>query len=479
MLARLDRPLALLTGGARDLPDRHRTLHAAISWSYGLLDEGEQRLFTRLAVFVGGCTLDAVEAVCNAYADLSISVMDGVASLLGKSLIQLRSADFGLQIGEVNSPISGGRRFTMLETIREYALERLAENGEWEDLRRLHAEYYLALAEAAEPELTRARQAEWLEGLEREHDNLRAALEWCRTSPGGAEMGLRLAGALYWFWQVRGHLTEGRERLAATLRRTEVGRTPSRAKVLFASGLLALFQGDYDASSVHFGESLEIEHELGDTWGATLCINGLGRVAEFRGDFEGARARYEEALAIRAEMGHKWGVAGALNNLGRVAMRQGDTARARSLLEEGLAIYRETDDRSSTAMVLTNLALTALRERDYNRAARLYDESLGLIMEVAYRWGIPYCLLGYAEIAGARGEWERATRLLGAAEKMLETIGARMDPIDRADFERTAVQARGALDAEAFERAWREGRWMGTDEAVKYAQGAEESLSEL
>jgi tetratricopeptide (TPR) repeat protein len=363
----------------------------------------------------------------------------------------------------------------MLETIREFALAKLAENGEWEDLRRLHAEYYLALAEAAEPELTRARQAEWLEGLEREHDNLRAALEWCRTSPDGAEMGLRLSGALHWFWQVRGHLTEGRERLAAALRRTEVGHTPSRAKVLFASGLLALFQGDYDAASTYFSESMEIEHELGDTWGVTLCINGLGRVAEYRGDFDGARARYEEVLAIRTEMGHRWGVAGALNNLGRAAMRQGDTARARPLLEEGVAIFHELDDRSSTAMVLVNLAMTALRERDYERAARIYDESLGLIMEVAYRWGIPYCLLGYAEIAGANGEWERTARLMGAAEKMLETIGARMDPIDRADFDRTCEAARDALEAEAFEGAWGEGRGMGVEEAVKYAQLALEN----
>ena len=464
MLDRLKHPLPLLTGGAHDLPDRHRTLHAAIAWSYGLLNEAEKKLFARLAVFIGGCTLDGIEAVCNAHADLPLSALDGVASLLSKSLIGQRQALKELELGAPK----GERRFTMLETIREYALERLEESGERYELRRLHAEYYLALTEAAEPELTRARQAVWLEGLEREHDNLRAALEWCAGAPNGAEMGLRMSGALLWFWQVRGYLGEGRERLESALRRTEVGRTPTRAKALFAAGTLCLFMGDYASAGAYFEDSLEIERELENQWGATLSLNGLGRVAEYQGDFSVARARYAEALEIRQQLGNKWGVAGSLNNLGRVAMRQGEIARARPLLEEGLAIFRELDDRSSIAMLLNNLGVAALRERDHERAARLFGESLALEIEVAYKWGIPYCLLGFAEIACARGENERAVGLLGAAEALLGTIGARMDPIDRADFERVTEEARDALDPAAFERAWKEGRGMGVEEAVVY-----------
>jgi predicted ATPase/Tfp pilus assembly protein PilF len=463
MLARLDRrlPLAARGGGARDLPDRHRTLHAAISWSYELLSADEQRLFRRLAVFRGGFTLEGAEAVCNAYADLPDGTLDGVASLIAKSLL--------VNDDHASGQGTGVRRFTMLETIREYAWERLDESGECETVQSLHAQYYLALAHMAEPELNGPRQAEWLALLEGEHDNLRAALEWCLRSPGGAIMGLRIAGALLWFWQVRGHLGEGRERLGAALRRPEVGRTEERSKALFAAGTLALFQGDYEAARLHFSESMEIEAERGNVWGMTLTLNGLGRVAEYQGDFEGAQRLYEDALELRSRMGHRWGIAGSLNNLGRAAMRKGDLARAHPLLVESLAIFRETDDRSSTAMVLSNLAFAALREHDYEQALGLFGESLNLSLEISYKWGVPFCLIGYAEVACARGDSIRAARLLGAAEHILETIGARMDPIDRAQFEDVTTDARGVLSPEVFAQAWKEGASLSLEEAARYA----------
>jgi predicted ATPase/DNA-binding XRE family transcriptional regulator len=456
MLARLDRKLPLTGGGARDLPDRHRTLHAAISWSYELLSAEEQRLFRRLAVFRGGFTLDSVEAVCNAHADLPGGTLEGIASLLAKSLL-------------VDGDRAGTHRFTMLETIREYAWERLDESGECDAVQRLHAQYYLALSHVAEPELTGPRQAEWLELLEGEHDNLRAALQWCLRSPDGATMGLRIAGALLWFWQVRGHLSEGRERLGAALRRPEVGRTEERSKALFAAGTLALFQGDYEAARLHFSESMEIEAQRGNLWGMTLSLNGLGRVAEYQGDFEGARGLYEEALEIRSRNGHRWGVAGSLNNLGRAAMRQGDLDRAHPLLVESLSIFRETDDRSSTAMVLSNLALAALREHDHEQALGLFSESLRLSMEISYKWGVPFCLIGYAEVACTRGDGVRAARLLGAAERIFSAIGARMDPIDHAQFEHVTAEAKGLLSSERFTEAWEEGAALSIEEAARYA----------
>jgi predicted ATPase/transcriptional regulator with XRE-family HTH domain len=456
MLARLDRRLPLTGGGTRDLPDRHRTLHAAITWSYELLSAEEQRLFRRLAVFRGGFTLDGAEAVCNAHADLPAGTLEGIASLLAKSLL-------------VDGDHGSAHRFMMLETIREYAWERLDESGECDAVQSLHAQYYLALSHMAEPELTGPRQAEWLALLEGEHDNLRSALQWCLRSPDGATMGLRIAGALLWFWQVRGHLSEGRERLGAALRRPEVGRTEERSKALFAAGTLALFQGDYEAARLHFSESMEIEAERGNLWGMTLAINGLGRVAEYQGDFDGARRLYEEALEIRTRIGHRWGVAGSLNNLGRAAMRQGNLDRAHPLLVESLSIFRETDDRSSTAMVLSNLALAALREHDHEQALGLFSESLRLSMEISYKWGVPFCLIGYAEVACARGDGVRAARLLGAAERILSAIGARMDPIDRAQFERVTAEAKGLLSRERFTEAWREGASLSIEEAARYA----------
>jgi len=459
---RLNKRLSLLTGGARDLPARHRTLYDAVGWSYDLLDRGEQTLFARLSVFVGGCTLEAAESVCNAHADLPMDLLDGFTSLVDKSLLrQEKSAASG-------SPAS--KRITMLETIQEYARERLSEMGAEEETQRLHAEYYLALVEAANPELTGAQQAAWIERLEMERDNIRAALDWSERVPGGADLGLRMAGALTLVWQVKGRLGEGRDRLAKALDRASTEHTATRAKALFAAGWMALFGGDYPAARQYCEGSLEIEREMGNLWGATLSLNGLGRAAEIERDFERAHNYYAQSLAIRKALGNDWGVAGTLNNMGRAALRQGDYAQADSFLTDSLSLFRKSGDRGSTAIVLNNLALVALRCHDYERATTLFDECLSLELAVDYTWGIPYVIAGLAELACARGDVERAATLLAAAEAALEATGARMDPIDLGDFDRNVSAARVKLDASIFEAAWQLGRGMTLEQAIAYAR---------
>lgn len=459
---RLNKRLSLLTGGARDLPARHRTLYDAVGWSYDLLDRGEQTLFARLSVFVGGFMLEAAESVCNAHADLPMDLLEGITSLVDKSLLRQEKGS--------GSGSTRKKRLTMLETIQEYARERLAELEGEEETQRLHAEYYLALVEAADPELTGAQQATWIERLEMERDNIRAALDWSERVPGRAELGLRVAGALTLVWQVKGRLGEGRDRLAKALDRASTEHTATRAKALFAAGWMALFSGDYPAARKYCEGSLEIEREMGNLWGVTLSLNGLGRVAEIERDFERAHNYYAESLAIRKALGNDWGVAGTLNNMGRAALRQGDYTQADSSLTESLALFRKSGDRGSTAIVLNNLALVALRCKEYERATMLFDECLTLELAVDYTWGIPYVIAGLAELACAREEVERAATLLAAAEANLEATGARMDPIDREDFDRNVAAARERLDVTAFEAAWERGRSMTLEQAIVYAR---------
>ena len=320
MLARLERRLPLLTGGARDLPARQQTLRDTMAWSYDLLDEAEQRLFRRLAVFMGGCPLDAAEAVCNAEGDLGLDVLDGLGALVEQSLArQLKGAD-------------GEPRFRMLETVREYGLEQLEASGELGQTRQAHAEHYLALAEAAEPELRGPEQAGWLARLEAEHDNLRAALEWAVERDAG-ELGARLGAALWRFWSVRGYLTEGRARLGGVLARAGPSVGPAtRARVLDGLAHLTRLQGDYRVARALCEQSLAIRRELGDRRGIATSLHDLGMVAYERGDYRAARALYEESLAILRELGYRSRIATALESFARLAAAEAQVGRVARLL---------------------------------------------------------------------------------------------------------------------------------------------------
>ncbi|MEO8348388.1 MAG: tetratricopeptide repeat protein, partial [Acidobacteriota bacterium] len=339
MQSRLEKRLQLLTGGAVDLPARQRTLRGAIEWSHDLLDEDEQKLFRRLSVFVDGCTLEAVEAVCNAKEDLGVDPLDGMSSMVDKSLTRQVEAD-----GE--EP-----RFVMLETIREYALERLIASGDEAITRRAHAAYCLVLAE----EIGSARatavidSAQWLDRCERENANFRTALDWlCRNDE--AQWGLRLGAALFQFWERREHITEGREWLTRLLDLPgAAARDKVRARAVFAAGVLAGAQRDYELASTLLTESLEINRETDDRWAAAVSLNALAVTALDRRDVAAARSLSEQNLEVWRELGDRAAVARSLSNLASVVKEQGDYGLARSLYGEARTIFRETSDPTSAA----------------------------------------------------------------------------------------------------------------------------------
>jgi predicted ATPase len=455
LLARLSSRLKLLTRGARDAPTRQQTLRGTIDWSYGLLDEGEQTLFARLAVFQGGCTLEAVEAVSSAEGELDL--LEGMASLVDQNLLQQQGED---------EP-----RFAMLETIREYALERLHGAGEDGTIRERHAEYYTTLAETAEPELTGGDQTIWLERLESEHENLRAALAWFREH--GEDGGLRLAAALWRFWLTRGHLTEGRGWLEEVVARAgQREASPAlRAKALNGAGNLTFAQGDDSRAQDLHAESLRLRQELGDKRGIAASLINLGNVAWRQGAYERARALYEESLPLMQELGDKRGIANRLHNLGMVAYMQGDYSRAGELYERDLRLRQELGDKEGLSYSLNCLGLVAYVQGSYERAQELFKESLRLRQELGYKWGIVDSLVGLAGVAGAQRQHERAAQLLAAAVAGSEAIGAVLDRTEQEIIEEVSKAARSVLSAEGYERAWTRGRAMSTEEAIAYALG--------
>ena len=399
------------------MPDRHQTLRQAIAWSYDLLEADEQALFRHLVVFAGGCTLEAAETVCQAVDDpaagqgQSLEVLDGVASLVDKSLLRQQEQ------------ASGEPRFRMLETIREYGLECLMASGEEYAVRRAHADYYLALIETAEPALTGPEQATWLDRLETEHDNLRAALHWTEES-GEVEIGLRLAGALCQFWLMRGHLREGQERLARLLGLAGASpRTTARAKALTRAGHLADNLSDYAAAHAFFEESLAIRREFGDKGSIAAALNDLGWVAWHRNDYTVARVLSEESLAIWRELGDKEGIATSLHNLGQVADDQGNYAAAHTLYQESLDLRRALGDKRGIAYELGNLGWTIHRQGDYQRATVLLEEALALYRDLGMKQYVAWGATHLAEVAHDQGNGERAMALLEESVTLFRDIG--------------------------------------------------------
>ena len=457
LLARLERRLTLLTGGARDLPARQQTMRGTIAWSHDLLTGAEQALFRRLAVFAGGASLEAIEAVCAAAGGLEPAVLDGVASLAEKSL--LRQAE-----GPEGEP-----RVAMLETIREFALEQLAASDEEERVRRQHAEHFLALVEAAGPELAGRDQGAWLARLEAEHENLRTALAWVaeRGPPGTA---LRLAGALPEFWRMHGHLGEGRRWLERALARGGEAAPVDRAKALQAAGRLARVQGDLEAARAVLEESLTLYRELQDQQGIADVLHNLATAQQ---DPAVARALLEESLVLHRDLGDVPGTATTFNVLGEVARLQRDYATARAHYAASLALLRELGDTWRTPMVLHNLGIVAHLQGDHAAARAHQAEALALLQEVGTR-GLAreltaYALEGLAAAAGAEGRPERAVRLFGAADALREALGTPLHPAHRAELERGVAAARAALGEGAFAASWEAGRALSLEEAIAAA----------
>jgi len=400
LLAKLDRRLQVLTGGAYDLPERQQTLRSTIQWSYDLLHAEEQLLFRRLSVFVGGCTLEAIEAVCVALDHGAVEVLDGVASLIDKSLLQQREQ------------ADSEQRLMMLETIREYGLEALASGGEREPARRAHAQYYLRLVEEAEPQPGESEQAAWLERWEREHDNLRAAMQWSleRGADGqdtgdGEEMALRFGVALRGFWIIRGHWSEGRIFLERALAASEGPMTGIRAKALEVAASLAIYQGDHERGEALCRQSLAQCRARGDTRGTEFALHLLGTLAWQRGDFAVARSLMEESLALSGERSDKESIAHVLCNLAGMVTQQGEYAKAQALLEKSLAMHRELGDTRGCAYSLRALALALfVAQGDLAMVHSLLEESLVLSRELGEKPGIARCLSHAALVALQRGD---------------------------------------------------------------------------
>ena len=413
LLARLEHRLVLLTQGPRDVHTRQQTLRNTLQWSYDLLNAQEQRLFRRLAVFVGGCTLEAVETVCKALGDEMLDVFDGVASLLDKSLVQ-----------QQRTSGNGEPRLVMLETIREYGLEALAANEKLEVTRAAHANYYLRHSEEVEPKPGDPQQAVSLERLEREHGNLRAAMRFSleRGEAGQdmedeGEMALRFGVVLRNFWIIHGHWSEGRNFLERALAVSEGTVSVMRAKVLEAAASLAIYQIDYDRGEALCRESLAQCRECGDPVGTTFSLYLLGTIAWQRGDFAMARSLVEESLALEREMGDKEPIASLLSDLAGMATQQGEYAKAHALLEESLATHRELGDARGIANSLRALALTLFVSRgDSARVRSLLEESLVLSRELGDKADIARCLSHSALVALQQGD--AATARVLAEESM-------------------------------------------------------------
>jgi predicted ATPase len=408
--ARLASRLQLLTGGSRDLPARQQTLRGAIDWSHDLLSTAEQTLFRRLSVFAGGCNLEEIEAVCDTKEDLKLDLLDGIASLVNHSLLQ-----------QIEQP-QGEPRFTMLETIREYAREKLVASGEEAQTRRAHAAYCLVLAEEGAAETNDAERIKWFDSFEVEHENLRVALEWL-TESGDAEWGLRLGLALFGFWEAREYLSEGRDRLEKLLRLdVETTDSKERVRALFAAGVLAGEQRDHTAAEALMQRSLEIARRLNDKQCIAVNINGLAIHARDRGEVAVARTLFEESLEIWKECDDRLAVARSLSNLANVVRLQGDFARASSLYEESLKILRELGDRTGAAWSVNYLADVARAQGDSSRAHELYELSLAEFRELGDRWGIAGSLADLGNLARDEEDFDRANSLYRESMQIFQAL---------------------------------------------------------
>ena len=501
--ARLERRLALLTGGSPSLPVRQQTLRAAITWSYDLLDGVDRTLFCRLAVFANGCTLEAAEAVCAGAGFPSQAVLDGLTSLVTKSLVQ------SLELTTVDGRPAA--RFSMLETLREYALEQFALDTEAEAIRQRHAAYCLALAEEAVRAMGQPGGPFLLERLEWEHDNVRAALTW-QTASGDGATALRFAGALARFWLQRGYTAEARERLATVLDHTPDEPTPARAAVLKQAGWFAVMQDDYLAARQYFAQALAVEQRLGDQQELPWTLRQLGYAAWYQGDHAAAQTYAMEGLAIARALANPHHTHSLLMLRADVAREQGDYASARRLLEEAdserqranlperpplawaelersegnvaaaalhyaqcVAAYRRIPSHWGLAVALRGLGVIALAAQDVEQAVPFLTESLHFSYQLGRFSGIAEALLGFAGVAVAEGAGERAARLLGAADRITAIGGMPLLVADRRSHEQFLAAARVLVHEQSFLAAKAEGEAMTVEQAIASALTAKEA----
>ncbi|MBX2999995.1 MAG: tetratricopeptide repeat protein [Caldilineaceae bacterium] len=518
LLERMEKRLELLTQGARNLPERQQTLRDTIAWSYNLLQPDEQALFRRLAVFTGGFTLEGVEAICfepESTLSSSSSALDSLETLLSHSLLR-----------RMPQPVDLAPRFTLLETLREYGTEQLIATGELDQTRQRHMAHYLALAEEAEPYLTSIEQSVWLGRLNLDHDNLRGALRSALERRDHAT-ALRLAGSLWWFWYLRGYLSEGRRWLEATMAAAGAYATPSgqrrresesesdqamsrwRAKTLAGAGILAYYQGDSSRAGAQCAESLTIFRQLDDKRGIAVALHGLAAVARLGGSYAAARAMYRESLALFQALGDRWfaeytrfylgvafwlegnweaagsvfeecmrgysalgdskGIRYAHFGLGHVALGQGNYESARSHFDAFLATTQVIGDRLSVARTLYGLGEVAFGQGDLDTAQDLYRQSLAIFHELQDQPLAFWSLDSLAGVAVAQGDPESGVRLFGASSALRHALGIPQPPFRRAAYERMLAHGRSQLDETKAAQAWAQGQAMSVEQAVQYA----------
>jgi predicted ATPase/serine/threonine protein kinase len=499
LLARLESRLSLLTGGARDLPERHQTLRRTIDWSYELLGAAERKLFARLSVFAGGCTLEAAEAVCNAQEDLEIELMDGIASLVDKSLLRQVSSD------------DAEPRISMLETIREYASERLNDLGDKEVTGRAHAAYFLILAEEGFGSMDLAQRQCWTQVCEVERNNVRAAMR-CLIASGNAEWAFRLGAAQLWFWEQQELFSEGRETLDAILKMPGAQEwSTGRARVAYSAAVLGYRLGDDEYSLKLYDEALKIFQHLGDRRGMASVMNALAvtaqrqkryrdarellestvqlwleqgdnasadhalnnaaKVAQAQGDHAGAREIYQKLVMNCRARGDKYGEASAFSGLGDGAAAQQDHVFARKSYEESLRLYRQLNDRAGVARVLADLGTLARDCSNHDAARTFYLESLKESVKVGRRSSIARVLASMAWCAACQAKDLRALKFAGAAAAIWKTVGTAGETEDQDSIRRVVEYTRRNLDGAAHERAWSDGLGMNVEQVVNYAFG--------
>jgi predicted ATPase len=497
ILSRLDDRLKLLTGGARDLPARQQTLRNTLEWSYSLLNEEEKTLYARLSVFVGGFSLEAAEAVCNS--EGRFDILEGLTSLVNNSL--LRQEDTS----------EGEPRFGMLETIRAYAIERLAESGEMEPLRQAHAQYFgNIIINQAGFQLYSEKALYWLNWLEREHDNIRATLNWSLTSPGGIDLGPGVLFALTWFWYRRGYSIEGSHWAEQILASPIVQATPPlRVLALQASGMLALWQGKQDLALSRLQEGLAIEQRLEDDFmvaalhmASAIAFINMGRDSRAQplleiaqkyfkennqpyfhaitivhlgnaelglGHPDQARALHEEARTEAYALGESWILSFALNNLGEVARTQGQYDLAKKYYKECEALLRNTGDKGDLARFVHSLGYIAQHEGDTTRAESQFRKSLALFRQLGNRRGMAECMAGLAGLKARQGETEWGAVMLSAAESVLKITGGAWWPADRVEVEANQEIIRSALSEAELAAEQKKGRAMTLEQALAFA----------
>lgn len=456
LLTRLDHRFEVLRGGTRDLPERQHTLYSAIDWSYNLLSEAERRLFQRLAVFVGGWILEAAEIVCSVPGEPTTDVFDIVERLIEHNLIR------------PPEEVAGESRLQMWESIREFALERLRESGEIEEISHRHAQYYLALVNQAYPELITSRQTQWVLRLKVEHDNIRSVLMWSQHAD--IDLGLNLCAAIWKFWVMHNNFGEGRMWLE-TFISLAPEPTPVHGKVLHAAAVFAVYQADYQVAQVYMEKALAISEQQGNQREIAVGLNELGLIAMYQGNFPVARELLEKSMEIKRHLGEAWLIANSYANLGLISSYQNDYHSAYTLHQKSLDIYRALDETSGIAIANGNLGYVAFHLGRLAEARTLQSQSLLLFNEVGDIDGATECLERLAMVANATEDLSRAARLFGAASVSRIEAGTALPPYERAEYDRELQITRDSLDPDVFNNAWTAGRAMTLAQATAYALG--------